>query len=85
MGFLLETACRREGLLNLTPASLRPQRQTVLLDEKNTKIREQPISALIAEQLANPDGLLYGWTPQGPGKVVECPDWTGLGEARRVW
>ncbi|XVU27911.1 tyrosine-type recombinase/integrase [Actinoplanes sp. CA-054009] len=41
---LLETACRREGLLNLTPEKLHPARQTVLLDEKGSTVREQPVS-----------------------------------------
>jgi hypothetical protein len=45
--FLLETACRREGLLALTPEKLHPARQTVLLDEKGSRIREQPVSQLM--------------------------------------
>lgn len=60
--FLLETACRREGLVNLTPTSIRPARQTVILDEKGSKTREQPVSRAIMEFLNNRDCLLYSVT-----------------------
>ena len=60
--FLLETACRREGLLNLTPDMVRPARQAVMLDEKMSKVREQPISRTLLTYLQTPDCPLYGWT-----------------------
>ncbi|WP_433205301.1 tyrosine-type recombinase/integrase [Dactylosporangium sp. CS-047395] len=60
--FLLETACRREGLLNLTPKSVHPTRQTVILDEKHTQHREQPVSAAIIDALADSSCPLYTWT-----------------------
>jgi hypothetical protein len=62
LAFLLETACRREGLLDLTPAKLHPARQTVLLDEKGSRIREQPVSAMMMEYLQQPDCPIYCWT-----------------------
>jgi integrase/recombinase XerC len=49
--FLLETACRREGLINLERRSLRPARQSVLLAEKGSRTREQPISRALLEYL----------------------------------
>lgn len=42
--FLVETGCRREGLINLKRSDVRPARQSVWLDEKNSAKREQPIS-----------------------------------------
>ncbi len=60
--FLLETACRREGLLNLAPTSIHTARQTVILDEKHTQHREQPISAAVANELTDPACTLYTWT-----------------------
>jgi len=60
--FLLETACRREGLLDLTPEKLHPARQTVLLDEKGGRVREQPVSRLMMEYLQQPSCPIYSWT-----------------------
>ncbi|WP_030441422.1 tyrosine-type recombinase/integrase [Actinoplanes subtropicus] len=60
--FLLETACRREGLLGLTPEKLHPARQTVLLDEKGSRRREQPVSELMMEYLQQPACPIYSWT-----------------------
>jgi integrase/recombinase XerC len=60
--FLLETACRREGLLDLTPEKLHPARQTVLLDEKGSRVREQPVSATMMEYLQQPGCPVYPWT-----------------------
>lgn len=37
---LVETGCRREGLLNLRREDLLASRQTVVLDEKGSKRRE---------------------------------------------
>lgn len=59
---LLETACRREGLLNLTPDKLRPARQAVLLDEKGSRVREQPVSLMMMEYLQQPGCPIYRWT-----------------------
>ena len=60
--FLLETACRREGLLSLTAEKRRPARQTVLLDEKGSQIREQPVSQLMMEYLQQPTCPIDHWT-----------------------
>jgi site-specific recombinase XerD len=60
--FLLETACRREGLLDLTPEKLHPARQTVLLDEKGGRVREQPVSLVMMEYLQQPTCPIYLWT-----------------------
>jgi integrase len=37
-------------------------RQTVILNEKHTKHREQPISATVTNALADPSCPLYTWT-----------------------
>ena len=60
--FLLETACRREGLLDLTPEKLHPARQTVLLNEKGSRVREQPVSLVMMEYLQQPSCPIYSWT-----------------------
>jgi integrase len=60
--FLVETGCRREGLLNLTRRDVRPARQTVWLDEKNSARREQPISRAMTLALLAEDCPLYGLT-----------------------
>lgn len=60
--FLVETGCRREGLLNLTRRDVRPARQTVWLDEKNSARREQPISRAMTLALLSEDCPLYGLT-----------------------
>lgn len=60
--FLMETGCRREGLLNLSPDKLRAERQCVILDEKGSLKREQPISPELAALLLDPDTPLYYWT-----------------------
>jgi integrase/recombinase XerC len=60
--FFLETACRREGLLNLTPDRLHPARQAVMLHEKGSREREQPVSAALMEHLQQPDCPIFGWT-----------------------
>ena len=45
--FLLETGCRREGLCSLSPDKIHVDRQTVVLDEKGSRQREQPVSRAI--------------------------------------
>jgi integrase/recombinase XerC len=60
--FLLETACRREGLLDLTTERLHPARQTVMLHEKGDRTREQPVSRLMMEYLRQADCPVYRWT-----------------------
>jgi integrase len=46
-----ETGARQEGLINLRVMDLDSPRQTVWLDEKNAKRREQPITAELLEEL----------------------------------
>jgi integrase/recombinase XerC len=60
--FFVETGCRREGLLNLTRRDVRPARQTVWLDEKNSARREQPISRALLLALQSEDCHLYTLT-----------------------
>lgn len=60
--FLLETGARREGVLNLTTSHLVETRQTVWLDEKGSKRREQPVSGAMAEWLSDSDCYLYSMT-----------------------
>jgi integrase/recombinase XerC len=60
--FLVETGCRREGLLNLTRRDVRPARQTVWLDEKNSARREQPVSRAMTFALLSDECPLYGLT-----------------------
>ncbi|MCZ2826053.1 MULTISPECIES: tyrosine-type recombinase/integrase [unclassified Modestobacter] len=60
--FLVETGCRREGILNLAPEHVRPARQTVMLDEKNSARREQPVSRAMTLALLADDCPLYGLT-----------------------
>ncbi|MGY2083917.1 tyrosine-type recombinase/integrase [Blastococcus sp. SYSU DS0539] len=60
--FLVETGCRREGLLNLTRRDVRPARQTVWLDEKNSARREQPVSRAMTLALLAEDCPLYDLT-----------------------
>jgi len=60
--FMVETGCRREGLVNLQRKDLRPARQTVWLDEKNSARREQPVSQALMLALMSQDCHLYGIT-----------------------
>lgn len=60
--FLVETGCRREGLLNLARRDVRPARQTVWLDEKNSARREQPVSRAMTVALQSETCPLYGLT-----------------------
>jgi integrase len=60
--FLVETGCRREGLLNLARRDVRPARQTVWLDEKNSARREQPVSRAMTVALQADTSPLYGLT-----------------------
>lgn len=60
--FFVETGCRREGLINLTRQDLRPNLQTVWLDEKNSARREQPISQALLIALMPEDCHLYRMT-----------------------
>lgn len=60
--FLVETGCRREGLLNLAHRDVRPARRTVWLDEKNSARREQPVSRAMTPALLSEDCPLYGLT-----------------------
>lgn len=60
--FLVETGCRREGLLNLKREDVLASRQTVILDEKGSKRREQPISQALLLALLAEDCRLYSVT-----------------------
>lgn len=60
--FLVETGCRREGLLDPTPRDARPARQTVWLDEKNSARREQPVSRAMVLALLSEDCPMYDLT-----------------------
>jgi integrase/recombinase XerC len=60
--FFVETGCRREGLLNLRRQDVRPARQTVWLDEKNSARREQPVSQALMLALLSEDCPLYSLT-----------------------
>lgn len=60
--FLVETGARREGLINLSRQDVKPARQTVWLDEKNSARREQPVSRAMMLALLETDSPLYGWT-----------------------
>ncbi|MEV4343477.1 hypothetical protein AB0J83_03210 [Actinoplanes sp. NPDC049596] len=62
--FLQETACRREGMLNLTPQRVNRKNQTVLLHEKGSKVREQPVSSMMIDWLTEPGCPIYKWTPR---------------------
>jgi integrase len=60
--FLVETGCRREGLLNLRREDVLASRQTVVLDEKGSKRREQPISRAMLLALLDENCHLYSLT-----------------------
>ncbi|GIF25703.1 site-specific recombinase XerC [Actinoplanes tereljensis] len=60
--FYQETGCRREGLLNMTPQKVKRATQVVILDEKGSKIREQPISSMMLDWLLSDNCILYTWT-----------------------